>query len=270
MPVAYLLVRREPHYRREAFEAGLRALGYQIGGEPRGMPTPADVLVIWNRYGRNHQTALNFERVGAAVIVVENGHLGRAWCGEQWYSLMLNNPAGAGHWPDLGPERWDSLGMQPCEWRKTGREIIVLAQRGIGPPNIRQPDHWHRETAAKLVRYGRVRIREHPGERPAKPLEDDLADALCCVTWASGAALKAIFMGVPVFYGYDKWIGALAALPLKHFTPQIPSYPDRTPMFRRLLWANWRIPEILTGQPIRALLDYRLRSTASGVTTARS
>lgn len=268
MPLAHLLLRQAPHYRRDAFAAGLQACGYQIAGEPRALPGPEDVLVIWNRYHRNHDTAKRFEACGAQVWVAENGPLGRDWRGEHWYSVMGGNPAGGGYWPQLEGARWDSLGMEICEWRKGGREVIILAQRGIGPPGIRQPDHWHRNAADRfhLAGLGPVRIREHPGENPCTPLEEDLRDAKCVVTWASAAALKALLWGVPVLYGYEQWIGRGAGTILReNRSPEI-TRPERLPVFRSLAWSMWRTHEIATGAPFRLLAASR--SGRSSTTTA--
>ncbi len=253
MPRAHLLIRNEPVYRREAFAAGLLECGYILAGEPRETPGRDDVLVIWNRYGRNHQTALRFEAAGARVIVAENGGLGRDWLGDHWYSLTLGNPLAAGIWPAGDASRWESFGHPICVWRKTGHECIVLAQRGIGPPGLAQPAGWH-QNAARALKGEFTRIREHPGERPAKPLGVDLQHAVMVVTWSSGAALKALAWGIPVVYGLKTWIGAECGLPLHQFGGDL-NRPDRSAFFHRLAWALWRTSEIARGDPFRRLLD---------------
>ena len=276
-PFAYVMIRAEPQYRADAFRQGLRAAGFQIAGAPRVQPpNPDDVLVIWNRYGRFNHHAEVFERAGARVIVAENGCLGRDAPGGPWYSVTLTNPLAGGDWPAPQSEpvpRWDAisrhLGAEICEWRKGGNEIIILAQRGIGPPGVRQPDGWHRRTAEQLRAHGhRVRIREHPGEnKPAVELIDDLRNARAVVTWASGAAFKALLWGVPVFYGCGKWVGRDAAMPLfLEGNPKLEiTWRARLPTFQRLAWSQWRIPEIAAGLPFRLLLS---RSSESGTTTA--
>jgi hypothetical protein len=254
MPRAHLLIRHEPLYRRDAFEAGLKECGYTLAGEPRDPPHRDDILVIWNRYGRNHAHATRFEQAGARVVIAENGALGRDWLGDHWYSITLSKPLAAGAWPEGPADRWESFGQPLCAWRKGGHECIVLAQRGIGPPDVAQPSGWHQSTARALKSmHWLARIREHPGERPATPLSVDLQHALMVVTWASGAALKALAWGIPVVYGLHAWIGAECGLPLATFQGDL-RRPDRSPFFHRLAWAIWRTSEISRGEPFRRLL----------------
>lgn len=254
-PRAFSLIRAEPCYRRESFNAGLEKAGFEVHGEPRDAPRAGDVLVIWNRYARYHELALRFEHAGGRVIVCENGPLGRVWRGETWYSITASMPGGAGTFPDGGPHRWESFGATLCEWRKPGREIIVLAQRGIGPPGIAQPKGWHQKIAAEFARVypGAVRIREHPGEKPCKSLDEDLLDARFVVTWSSGAALKALLVGVPVVYGCAQWLGASAGTPYLSAS-QIPTHRERMPTFHRLAWSMFRTQEIATGRCFQHLL----------------
>ncbi len=259
---AHLLIRSEPGYRRDSFAAGLCAAGFEIAGEPRAPPSPSDLLVIWNRYSRYHDTALKFEAAGARVVVAENGPLGRDWRGQAWYSIVEGAPAGAGRWLDGGPTRWEGLDVDICEWRKGGREVIVLAQRGIGPPGVRQPDGWHLKAAERFRSAGfRVRVREHPGERqPVRSLEQDLEDARFVVTWASGAAIKALIWGVPVVYGFSQWIGAAAAMPIDSAPKGCdwePPEVDRLPALHRLAWSMWQTREIAAGLPFQALGMWR-------------
>jgi hypothetical protein len=254
---AYSMVRHDPHYRREAFAAGLTACGYEVHGPPRDTPRPDDVLLIWNRYGPWERAAAAFDRVGAAVICCENGVLGRDFKTRHgWYSIARDIPAAqGGAFPIGGPERWAGWGVTFCEWRNGGREVIVLAQRGIGPAGVAEPPGWHRRVYEKLKasQPRPVRIRAHPGENAAIPLERDLENAFCCVTWGSGAGLKALIYGVPVFFGNPGWIGRTAAQPLGA-SIEYPWRHERALTFERLAWSTWNIEEIATGLPFRRLL----------------
>jgi hypothetical protein len=251
---AYIELRTEPQYRRAAFVEGLQRVGYTIVATPPRPIRGRDLAVIWNRYGYGDLLARRYEQAGARVIVAENGYLGRDWRGEHWYALACHAHNGAGTWPDNGPARWDALNVALEPWR-TGREIVVLGTRHIGPEGIREPPGWAARMCAQLQRQTErpVRLRVHPGESACVPLASDLADAWAVVTWGSGAALKALAMGVPVFFAFPRWIGAPAARRIErgiHERAEV----DRLPMFRRLAWAMWRTDEIAAGEPFRCLL----------------
>lgn len=250
MPRALNRLRAGIHYRREAFDDGLRAAGFKVVSNlPK--PEKGDILCIWNRYGRFAAEAKEFERRGATVLVAENGYLGKGWLGGEWFSLTAGHHGGAGRWPDGGPERWDSWGVELAPWRTGGTETVIFGQRGIGEPGVRSPGGWADATRHK---YG-GRIRPHPGTRPCVPLASDLKNARQALTWNSGAAVLALLMGIPVWCDYPKWIGAEAAKPLAKW-PGEPKRDDeaRLSVFRRMAWAQWTLDEIRTGEPIRRLL----------------
>lgn len=256
MASAACLIRPLPQFRSHAMRQGLAACGYDIIEQPLDRPSPADVLLFWNRGNVNDHIARRYEQVGARVIVAENGYLGREWRDGYWYALSLGKHNGAGRWHIGGPERWDGWNVPLPDWSTGGEEIVVLAQRGIGQREIREPAGWPARVVGELRSRTKrhVRIRRHPGESPpAVTLADDLANAFACVTWSSGAALKAILMGVPVFYGCPSWIGASAALPVSADLEQ-PFRGSRLPMLRRLAWAMWNTQEIESGEPFRCLL----------------
>lgn len=246
---ALCLIPDGPNYRRADFLAGLAAAGYESVGElPR--PRPGDVLVIWNRSGWRNSEALRFEAGGASVLVAENGYMGKVWRGQKWFALAIGHHAGAGSWRNGGPARWNDWKVELAPWRDGGSEILILAQRGIGEPGVASPHGW----AEAVQRRIGGRIRHHPGANsPAVCLEDDLAKACCVVTWHSAAAVRAITLGVPVFYDYPGWIGAGAARPLSQLA-QGPFLGDRLPMLQRLAWAIWTDEEVRDGKAFRHLL----------------
>lgn len=270
------MVRDVPHYRRDAILEGLRAADFQIVPNIRD-PRPGDAVVVWNRYSHYETEAQRFERAGAAVLVVENGYLGHHYNdyakaytadGEQLYSLALNNHNGAGQWWTGGRTRWRCQGIELKPWRETGEHVLVLAARGIGPVGVAQPRDWPQRAVERLrvMTKRPVRLRAHPGNKPAKkPLEADLEDAWCAVTWGSGAALKAICAGVPVFYDFTRWIGRHCADTLNRGveTP-LRSEELREYMLDRLAWAQHRVSEIATGEPFRRLMEvYEQRAKAA-------
>ncbi len=266
MTRALVLVRAQPQYRREAFEASARAAGYQVVSS---LPTPArtDICITWNRYGGADAQARAVEAAGGQVLVTENGYLGRDARGQKLYALHLGMLHGAGRWPRGGAERLAALALPAFEpWRTGGREVLVLAQRGIGIDPVRASPGdaervaWNIRRATGLP----VRIRIHPGDRePEVPLEHDLREALYVVTHTSAAGLHAMMMGVPCVTTAPWWMGLPAAM---YVAPDSPRWPraahelarddgHRLATFQRIAWAQWTVDEIATGEPIRRVLS---------------
>lgn len=254
MPRALNLLRPEPAFRRECFTEGLRAAGFDVV-DRLAMPAPDDAIVIWNRKSSDDAEAKRFTH----VLVAENAYI-RV---KGWYALSLSHHGGAGAWPEGGPERWDGLGVHLHQWREGGTETVILGQRSIGELGIASPRGWEE----KVRRQVGGRVRPHPGKRePGIPLERDLRNASAVVTWASSAALTALVLGIPVFYGLPHWIGAVAGRAISDFG-QEPKRDDaaRLAMFRRLAWAQSSVDEIRSGEAICRLIEH----SRSGITQSR-
>lgn len=200
-------------------------------------PKKGDILVTWNRIREGHTIACRFEDQGLPVLVAENASWGNGFAGDHWYTIARNAHNTAGRFPVGEVDRWDCLNIRLDRWRKSG-ETVILPQRGIG--NVGQmPLDW---PARALKKHG-GRIRKHPGQGPAIPLEQDLRQAGRVVTWGSGAAIKALLFGIPVTSEMPHWIGE-----------QDNTDQGRLDMFRRLAWAQWTLEEIAHGTPFRWLL----------------
>lgn len=259
---AFCLIRSQPVYRREAFEAGLKAAGYQVQQCPPREGRPGDVLVIWNRYGEAEQLADRFEAKGGTVIVAENGYLDPGRHTERsWYALAIGGHNGQGEWHPGGGERWAAmaprLGAELTPWRERGEHILVCPNRVFGRRGYVMPGDFAERVKHELGRLTKrpVRIRAHPGNEAAKvPLEQDLKDCWAVVIWASSAGVKALLEGIPVVCLAPAWIckgsahGALEAV-------QTPGQQlDRMAGLERLAWAQWHVEEIARGEPFRHLL----------------
>jgi hypothetical protein len=246
------MLRPSPAYKRECFDKGLQAVGFTLV-DRIDRPTPEDLLLIWNRQHAGHEMAQHFERHGARVVVAENGAICKSWIGRTWFTVTLGHAAGAGTWRDGGPDRWDSWGVDMKPFREDGSEVVIFAQRSIGEPGHASPMNWA-ETVQKRIGG---RIRPHPGAewRSAKPLDQELAEARCAVTWHSAAGLQSLLLGCPVFYGHPTWIGAEGGTPLENWGAE-PNRSEerRLQAFRRAAWAMWTPEEIERGEPLAHLL----------------
>lgn len=261
---AWIGIREQPHYRRDAFASGLRACGYDVHF---GTPTsyePGMVYVSWNRYDVGHAICTKVEQAGRIALVAENGYIGPGGVSphgmnpREWYALAIGGHNGQGQWSTGGPERWDALGVDLKPWRADGDHILVCPNRPFGRPGYAMAGNWAEDVAARLraITKRPVRIRPHPGNDPArKPLAEDLAGAWACVIWSSSAGVQALVAGIPVICEAPAWIVHRAALGYCAVDDVArPSRGPRLPQLRRLAWAQWHVDEIATGEPFRHLL----------------
>lgn len=256
---AVVIIRELPHYRSDAFCDGLAGLGYQIERQMYVPKSKDDLLVLWNRKHLYDNMAKQYEAIGARVIVVENGYIGRDDQDRQYYAVALGGHCGSGSWKIGGPERWDALGIELKPYQDNDGHIVVFGQRGIGSPTMASPHDWHEHIAVKLRKAGReVRVYPHPGEPANAPGVADatieqIRGAHCVVVWSSARGVRAMVEGIPVVYHAPHWIGAGAAM---HRTlERRMDEGARRQTMRELAWAQWSVDEIGRGDPFRLLLD---------------
>jgi hypothetical protein len=233
---AWLNLRHTDGDRAAAFRAGLRRLGFEVVHGLTCSPAGGDILCSWNRIGEGDRAAAAFQRAGRPVLVAENATWGNDFAGDRWLTIARGVHNTAGTFPVGGPERWDALRVDLKPWRAPGGETVILAQRGIGPAGTAMPRGWPHQQ--------RGRLRPHPGQRAARSLEDDLAKASRVITWGSGAAVKALLMGIPVESHMPGWIGE-----------QDNTDAGRLAMLRTLAWAQWRLSEIESGEAFERLIN---------------
>lgn len=244
---ASLLIRTDRDYHR-LFLGGLRSAGYIVCDEPNLEPDSTDVLILWNRLPTQDQIAKRYESVGAKVVIAENG-----WIGDT-YALCLNNHNGAGTWHVGKESRWPSFGIEVKPWRAKGDHILVIPQRGMGVPPAAMPRDWTPLALKRLEKRTSRPIKVRYPQFRDEPLEPDFKDCHAVVTWASGAGIKAIVAGYPVFYEMSQWIGSYAARPF-YSDLEKPYLGERETMLHRLSWAMWRPSEIESGEAFRCVLQ---------------
>lgn len=248
---ATCLFRTSDYYRRDEFCRGLRRHGFVLADKHLRDPAPEDVLLIWNRNRNVEDVAARYERAGARVIVAENGYLGQPPGGGKFYALALGHHNGGGSWFVGDGVRFD-IPEQP--WRARGDHILLLPQRGIGSPGVRMPNGWLGGVTKRLAAVtGRpVRVRLHPGHKKLDPAPD-FVDCHAAVTWGSGAGIKALQAGIPVFHEFERWIGGVAGSRLGGDVESC-NMPDRAELWRRVSWAQWALDEISSGEAFDRLL----------------
>lgn len=252
---AAVMFRPSVSYRRDAFMAGLSRLGYITGERPFSDPKQGDVLVMWNRSVYEEHMARRYEGAGASLLIAENGYIGKDEEGHKLFALARKHHNGAGEWKIGTTTRW--VQSMRGDWRASGDDLVLLPQRSIGESGVAMPRNWLASVQALLKKKTsrRVRVRPHPGASKSDPY-DDLKNAWAAITWGSGAGIKAIYAGVPVFHQLKSWIGSPAAVCLDENTDiEKPFLGDRLLMFERLAWAQWSLKEIQSGDAFAWLLN---------------
>jgi hypothetical protein len=242
MSFAINLIRPEPAYRRNAFEAGLKSLGYTFA--PGGVPNDErDLLVVWNvKAGADEARCTQWEKSGGTVIVAENGYLSKT--PKTRYAISVHGHNGSGWFPQGTEDRFSALGFELKPQRTRGTYVLVCGQRGVGSARMASPPQWGEKTAAALRKAGEVRFRPHPGNNaPKVPLAADLANASRCVIWSSAAGVEALAEGVPVEHHAPHWIceGHRAI--------------GREMALQRMAHGQWDVAEITSGEPFARILN---------------
>lgn len=277
---AWNLIRPQPWYRRETFDAGLRAAGYALQAGAPSSGRPGDVLLIWNRYGGNHAQAEQFERGGGTVLVAENGYIGKGGVApkydvhpkgpraDSYYALAIGYHNGCGRWPERAGDRWmletetygaryRALELAYHEWRTSGEHILVCPNRSFGVGKQVMPPDWGPRTVERLKAITKrpVRLRPHPGnDAPKRPLGEDLKGAWAVVIWSSSSGVHALLEGIQVICEAPGWI-MKGACPASLEQIEESLVGERMPHFERMAWAQWTCAEIETGEPFRHLLS---------------
>ena len=143
--------------------------------------------------------------------------------------------------------RWDSLkreynlSMKP--WRKGGHVLVTLSDPKtysfFGVKN------WPESLVAEIKKHTDrdIRIRERQSSRP---IEEDLRNAHCLVTYASNSVREALLDGVPVFT-----LGPSIARPMGYTDIsriEEPLYPEnREEFFRHLSYCQFTVEEFGNG-----------------------
>lgn len=255
MKLAYVGIREQPHYRREAFVAGLKAAGYEVRiGAPQRFDADT-IYLCWNRYSENHEYCRRLEQAGGICLIAENGYLRGPKDGGDYYALARHGHNGSGTWPEGDASRFEALGIELQPWREQGQHILVCPNRSFGMPGMIMPPEWAHDVKKRLTKFTKreIRVRPHPGnDAPKKPLADDLRDAWAVVIWASSAGVHALVAGIPVICESPHWICKKAASTLASI--ESPTMFGRTVELQRLAWAQWNLAEIASGEAIDHLL----------------
>lgn len=242
--IAAVQLRREPAYRREAFEKGLKRLGYSVVTNPRDVPRPngpQDLLVVWNlKRGVDELDAKLWEQRGGTVIVTENAYLQKI--DKSSYAISTHGHCGSGWFPvDPAGHRFSALGynLKPMREMKTGY-VLICDQRGIGSTLMASPPSWGAKMLQKVQGGSGLvaKLRPHPGNfAPKVPLLTDLAGAHTCRIWSSSAGVVALIEGVHTIHSAPHWVCENWQV------------VGREVALNRMAHGQWSVAEIESGEP---------------------
>lgn len=266
MRTAWITLRHAPPYRSDAFAEGFENIGFRVRMQfpNHGQVRADDVVVTWNLNPRYRGAAHEAKRVGAAVLVAENGYVPKKGDTTQVYALARDGHNGSGFWFVEKEDRWSNLGYDLPPWqRNEGGHILICEQRGIGSEIMKCPMGLYEALVPKIKRIfaqhdkklkPEIRKRAHPGRhQPQRTLLADLKGARACVTWASNCANEALLLGIPTFRTAPYHVNEACLTDLKQLI-DLPE-TDRLTGFQKLAWAQWFLPEIESGQAFRTLLQ---------------
>lgn len=252
---AVLRIRREPYYRRAAFEQGLKRVGFVLDDKLTRPDGPESWLLLWNRQGENEAFADNWERQNGTVIVAENGFLQKV--DKTYYAISVHGHNNSGWHPVGDEDRFSKLGFEIKPWQDNhGGHVLVCGQRGVGSRTMKSPPQWAERMAQRIGKT--ARIRPHPGNAaPRTPLTADLKGARACVVWSSAAGVQALVEGVPVLYAAPHWVCAIGARRIEEFPLTLQSNAARSTALARMSHAQWHHEEIAQGIPFARIIERR-------------
>ena len=255
-----------------ALEHGLKNLGFSV------VDSGQDVDVIWSvlwqgRMQCNQQVYERARALNRPVMIVEVGNLIR---GKTW-RLSLNNINGQGIFADtenLDIDRPKKLGiaLKP-ELINRRSEILIAGQHQQSLQWQGQPplEEWMRRKITEIRKFSprSIIVRPHPRAlfhlrmpgvtmdmpRQVPKTYDDYnfdCNYHCVVNFNSGPAVKAAIGGVPVITDTSSLAYDVSDVIENIETPILKPRED---WFIKLAHTEWTMPEILTGSPMKSLIE---------------
>lgn len=199
------------------------------------------------------------------VIVLETGYVNRGDGEAHHYAAGFNGLNGRADFrsKNMGPERWESLGVQLKPYSRG--EKVILCGQVPWDASVEMHDHkeWLKETASKLKILTKrpIVFRPHPlatlppikgCEFSTRPLAEDLSDAHAVVTFNSNSGVDAAIEGKAVFaFDEGSMVWDIANKDIGDI--DAPQYPERKQWARDLAFKQWTIAELKQGLAWRHL-----------------
>ena len=263
----YLSDSEQENYVLEAFNAG-------CGGELVSLNDyqPSDVAVVMGVYKKAVPRSFARGNVIAEqrtrklkTIILETGYINRGDGPDNHYAAGWNGLNGRADFRNQAcpADRAQKLGVELNSWRQGAN--IVLCGQVPWDAAVDFTDHkdWLQKAArAIFLRTDRpVIFRPHPKAKlppiegtvySTRPLEQDLEDAYCCVTFNSNSGVEAVLSGVPTLT-FDEGAMAWGVTGHKWDDIENPPKPDRAQWLNNLCYTQWTPAEMRDGEAWRHL-----------------
>lgn len=225
---------------------------------------PSDVAVVMGvykkfvkaSYGRG-EVIKQQQAAGKDCLILETGYINRGDSMTNHYALGWNGLNGRADFKNhnMPSDRSAKLGHMK-EWR--GGSHVLLCGQVPWDASCDFTDHvqWLNEAAMNIraVSKRKVIFRPHPKAPVPKvgnvtyssggPIEGDLKDAHCCVTFNSNSGVDALINGVPLF-AFDVGAMGYQVANRNWLSLEKPDKPDRSQWYNDLAYAQWRPDEFV-------------------------
>ena len=179
--------------------------------------------------------------------------------GWKWFHRIVKNDLQHGNIIDRPSDRWESLNYKIPNWKKNGRNILVVMP-SEKPAKFYGIDmaQWRDEVISTIKQYTDrpIVIREKASrpERIKKTIYEELDDTFAVVTLQSIAATEAILYGVPAFTLAPNAAQLLTSQDIKGI--EHPLYPDKDLIYKwacHLAYGQFHIDELKNGTAWRII-----------------
>jgi len=271
----------------QAFLKGLQLHNEDVTALPIEQYTPTfDLAIIFGVYKRGVEAAKWRGRVidgqvdtGRDYLVLEKGYIKR----DKYYAVGLNGLNGRADFNNLesSNDRYNKLNVDLKSYREySHQKHIILAGQVPTDASVQNVDifDWLAKSVPKIKKRSNRKIifRPHPlainrtpyilgTEYSTRPLNEDLENAHCVVTYNSNIAVDAIISGIPAF-AFDT--GSMALPVADHNIDHIESIVsnNRTQWLNNLSYAQWNYEEMESGEAwehIKPIVNYKLKKVMS-------
>ena len=203
---------------------------------------------------------------GRDFYYMDSGYLGNYKSpinpnGWKWFHRIVKNDLQHSEIIDRPADRWENLKYEIPNWKKTGKNILLVmpSEKPAKFYNIDMPV-WREQVVNTLKQYTDrpIVIREKVGRptRIVKTIYEEFDNAYAVVTLQSIAATEAVLYGIPAFGLYPNAASPVSLNDLSKI--ETPFYPDKDLVYKwacHLAYGQFHIDELKNGTAYKILKE---------------